>query len=79
MTVLARGAVEIGVTFASEIQEPGVEVVGVLPSEISTPTGLVGYVSTRAKSPDAAKALLMYLSSPEASDVYWGFGMLPGR
>lgn len=79
MTLLARGEVEIGVTFASEIQEPGVEVVGALPNEISKPTGLVGYVSVHAKSPAAARALLKYLSSPEASEVYRAFGMLPGR
>jgi molybdate transport system substrate-binding protein len=67
------------VTFASEIQEPDVEVVGILPDEISKPTGLVGYVSAQAKSPAAARALLKYLSSAEAADVYRGLGMLPGR
>lgn len=79
MTVLAKGEVEIGVTFASEIQEPDVEVVGILPDEISKPTGLVGYVSAQAKSPAAARALLNYLSSAEAADVYRELGMLPGR
>jgi len=79
MTLLAQGEVEIGVTFASEIQEPGVEVVGVLPDEISKPTALVGYVGTRARSPAAAKALLAYLSSSDASYVYREFGMLAGR
>jgi molybdate transport system substrate-binding protein len=79
MTLLAKGEVDIGVTFLSEIHEPGVEVVGVLPREISQPTALVGYVSTRARSPAAAKALLMYLSSPEAVDVYTALGMLPSR
>ena len=79
MTLLAKGEVDIGVTFLSEIHDPGVEVVGVLPREISQPTALVGYVSTRARSPAAAKALLMYLSSPEAVDVYTALGMLPSR
>jgi molybdate transport system substrate-binding protein len=79
MTLLAKGEVEIGVTFASEIQEPGVEVVGDLPNEISQPTGLVGYVSAHARSPAAAKALLAYLSSAEAADVYKAFGMRPDR
>ena len=47
MAALARGDVEIGLTFISEIlTEPGVESVGPLPREISTPTGLVGFVST---------------------------------
>jgi molybdate transport system substrate-binding protein len=79
MEVLARGEVEIGVTFVSEIHDPGVEVVGVLPWEISTPTGLVGFISAHAKAPEAAKALLAYLASPEAALVYKAMGMQPGR
>ena len=78
MLVLAKGEVEIGLTFLSEIHDPGVEVVGMLPREISTPTALVGYVSAHAKAPEAAKALL-YLSSPEAAEVYKSLGMVPGR
>ena len=79
MAMLAKGEVEIGLTFLSEIHDPGVEVVGVLPREISNPTALVGYVSAHAKSPVAAKALLMYLSSPEVAGVYRELGMQPGR
>lgn len=79
MALLAKGEVDIGVTFLSEIHDPGVAVVGLLPSEISKPTALVGYVSTHARSPAAARALLMYLSSPEAADVYKALGMVPGR
>ena len=80
MALLAKGDVEIGLTFISEIiTEPGVEVVGPLPRGISTPTALVGFVSTHAKAPEAAKALLSYLSSPAAAAVYKMFGMQPGR
>ena len=79
MALLARGEVEIGLTFLSEIHDPGVEVVGPLPREISTPTALVGFVSTRAKAPEAAQALLSYLSSPEVAGVYRSLGMQPGR
>jgi molybdate transport system substrate-binding protein len=78
MALLARGEVDVGVTFLSEIHDPGVQVVGLLPGEISTPTALVGYVSTHAKSPAAATALLAYLASPEAGKVYEALGMLPG-
>jgi molybdate transport system substrate-binding protein len=80
MELLAKGDVDIGVTFISEIiTEPGVEVVGPLPRDISTPTGLVGFVSAHAKDPAAAKALLSYLSGPEAAVVYKERGMVPGR
>jgi molybdate transport system substrate-binding protein len=80
MAMLANGEVEIGLTFISEIvTEAGVEVVGALPREISTPTALVGFLSAHAKAPEAAKALLTYLSSPAAAAVYKKYGMQPGR
>jgi molybdate transport system substrate-binding protein len=79
MAVLAKGEVDIGLTFASEISDPGVDIVGPLPREISTPTGLVGFVSAHARAPAAARTLLSYLSSPEAADVYKSLGMVPGR
>ena len=79
MAVLAKGEVDIGLTFLSEIHNPGVDIVGPLPREISTPTGLVGFVSARAKAPEAAKALLNYLSSPEVAGIYTSLGMVPGR
>jgi molybdate transport system substrate-binding protein len=80
MDALAKGEVEIGLTFISEIiTEPGVESVGALPREISTPTGLVGFLSADAKAPAAARALLTYLSSPEAAAVYKARGMQPAR
>jgi molybdate transport system substrate-binding protein len=79
MALLAKGEIEIGLTFLSEIHDPGVEIVGPLPREISTPTGLVGFVSAHAKAPAAAQALLTYLASPEVAGVYKSLGMQPGR
>jgi molybdate transport system substrate-binding protein len=80
MEMLARGDVDIGLTYISEIiTEPGVELIGPLPRDISTPTGLVGFVSAHAKDPAAAKALLSYLSGPQAAAVYKERGMAPGR
>ena len=79
MAMVAKGEVEIGLTFVSEMRNDGIDIVGPLPRAISTPTGLVGYVSTHAKDPAAAKALLEFLSSPDAAAVYQGEGMQPGR
>lgn len=79
MELVAKGEVEIGLTFLSEMEDPGIEVVGPLPCEISTPTILVGFVSAHAKDPAIAKALLAYLSSPEAAAIYKAKGMKPGR
>jgi len=78
MKMVADGEVEIGLTFLSEMDEPGIDVVGPLPRAISTPTSLVGFVSAHAKDPAAAKALLQYLSSPAAAPVYKEHGMQPG-
>jgi molybdate transport system substrate-binding protein len=79
MQLLTRGDIDVAVTFASEVNDPGVDVVGVLPRDISTPTGLVGFISSDAKSPDAAKALLAYLSSSDAAMAYRACAMTPGR
>ena len=79
MQLLTRGDIDVAVTFSSEVNDPGVDVVGVLPREISTPTALVGFISSRAKAPEAAKALLAYLSSADAATAYRACAMQPGR
>ena len=60
------------------MQDAGIEVVGPLPAEIAPPTTLVGFVSAHAKDPGAAKALLAYLSGPDAATVYRANGLQPG-
>jgi molybdate transport system substrate-binding protein len=77
--MVAKGEVELGMTFYSEINDPGVDKVGMLPKEVSPRTALVGFVSSHAKNPAAAKALLQYLSSPAASAVYKSVGMDPAH
>jgi molybdate transport system substrate-binding protein len=79
MQLLVRGEIDVAITFASEINDPGVEVVGPLPRSISIPTGLVGFVSAHTADPAAARAILRYLSSPDAAAVYRACGMEPGR
>lgn len=79
MDLLINGDIDFAVSFASEINVPGVEIVGPLPREISIPTSLVGFLSTSASSPVAAEALLKYLASSEAAAAYMACGMKPGR
>ena len=79
MAMVAKGEAEIGLTFLSEMGEPGVEPAAALPRQISPPTTLVGFISTHAKDPAAAKALLDYLSSPAAAYAYKAQKMQPGR
>ena len=79
MKMVANGEAEMCFTFLSEMVDPGIEVVGPLPKEISTPIALVGFVSSHAKDPAAARALLDYISSPEAASAYKAHGLQPGR
>jgi molybdate transport system substrate-binding protein len=79
MAMVAKGEAEIGLTFLSEMEDPGIDVAGPLPREISTPTSLVGFVSSHAKDPAAAKSLLEYLSSPGAGAAYRAHRMQPGH
>jgi molybdate transport system substrate-binding protein len=53
----------------------GVDRVGGLPVGASTPIDVVGFVSTHAADPKAAKALLDYLKSPDAEAAYEAAGM----
>ena len=79
MAMVAKGEAEIGLTFLSEMGEPGVEIVGPLPRTIAPPTALVGFVSAHAKDPAAAQSLLDYLTSPAAASAYKAQKMQPGR
>jgi molybdate transport system substrate-binding protein len=77
--MVANGEAEIGMTFVSEMTDPGIDIVGVLPKEVSPWTPLVGFISTHSKNPEAAKALLKFLSSPEALAAYKAARMQPGK
>ena len=79
MRMVAAGEVDIGLTFVSEMKQPGIDVVGPLPKEISPPTTLVGFVSSHAKDPAAAQALLDYLASPAAAPAYKAQNMQPAH
>jgi molybdate transport system substrate-binding protein len=68
--VVARGEVEIGFQQVSElIHVPGVTFVGALPSELQPGFTFAGAITTAARQPDAAAALLKFLVSPDATAV----------
>jgi len=79
LELLKRGDIDYAISFSSEVNDPAVDVVGQLPRDISTPTALVGFISSHAKSPDAAKALLAYMSGPDGAAAYRACAMTPGR
>ncbi|MDX2142056.1 MAG: substrate-binding domain-containing protein [Rhodospirillaceae bacterium] len=77
MAILARGEADIGVTYITEVTEPGVEVVGPLPLEISTPTALTAFLAAKPIEPAAARALVNYMSRADAIPLYKSLRMLP--
>ena len=76
--VVARGEAEIGFQQVSElINVPGADFVGTVPAEIQPPTFFVGALPKGSQQPDAAVALLRFLSSAEAAAVITKAGLKP--
>jgi molybdate transport system substrate-binding protein len=77
--MVASGDSDLCLAYVSDMRNPGVDVVGPLPRDAAATDDLIGFVATHAKNPTAAKALLDYLSSPEAAPFYRDGGMKPGH
>jgi molybdate transport system substrate-binding protein len=76
--VVARGEVEIGFQQVSELLHvPGVTFVGALPAEVQPGFNFAGAITTKARQPDAARALLEFLSSPQAASALAKNGLAP--
>jgi molybdate transport system substrate-binding protein len=76
--VVARGEVEIGFQQVSElIHVPGVTFVGVIPAELQPGFSFAGAITSAARQPDAALALLRFLASPEAASTILKAGLTP--
>lgn len=76
--VVARGEAEIAFQQISELLPvPGIELVGPLPPDIQEITVFAAGLHAHAKSPDAAKALVKFLTSPVAAPVIRSKGMEP--
>jgi molybdate transport system substrate-binding protein len=77
---VAKGEAEIALgPYLSDMRNPGLDVVGALPPEASTPVDITGFLSTSVKDPKAAKALLDYLSSHEVATVYEAARIFPAH
>jgi molybdate transport system substrate-binding protein len=78
-TQVEKGDLEIGMLLLSDIipNKDKYDIVGVLPRKISTPIAIVGFLSKKASDPVGAKALLHYLTSPEARAIFkdGGYGL----
>lgn len=76
--VVARGEAEVGFQQVPElVHVPGVDFVGTVPSEVQPPTLFVGALPRNSQQPEAAIALMRFLSSAEAVDVITKAGMKP--
>lgn len=77
--VLARGDAELGFQQVSElVHVKGIEYLGPLPADIQHVTVFSAGLHASAKEPDAAKALVKFLTAPDAAPVIRKTGMEPG-
>ena len=66
----AKGETEIAITQISEIVPvPGVDLVGPLPQELQNTTVFAAGLSANAKEPEAARALIKFLTGPGAAEI----------
>jgi molybdate transport system substrate-binding protein len=73
--LVAKGEVELGIAQASEIVPiAGTQLVGALPGELGSLTLFSGGVGADSGSADAAKALIEFLSGPEAAPRFKASG-----
>ncbi len=76
--VVARGDAEIGFQQISELLPiPGIDYVGPLPPEVQKVSVFSAGVVVGAKNPDAARALIQFLSSPAAAPAITKSGLEP--
>ncbi len=76
--VVARGEADMVVVVASRIVGvPGVELVGLIPAEVQTNIGFIAGVSSASREPEAAHALVRYLTAPAAEPVLRKAGIEP--
>lgn len=76
--VVARGELEIGFQQVAElIHVPGVTFVGTIPAAVQPPTFFAGVITATSTQPDAAAALLRFLTSPAAAPVISKAGLTP--
>lgn len=77
--VMARGEADLGFQQISELRHlKGIDYLGPLPADIQHITVFSAGLHTAATAPDAAKALIKFLTGPEAGLIIRRSGMEPG-
>lgn len=76
---MARGEAELAIQQISAlIPYTGIVVVGPLPPELQYVTTLSAGTGTAGKAPDAVKAFITFLATPEAAVLIRAKGLEPG-
>ena len=76
--VVARGEAEIGFQQVSElIHVAGVTFVGAIPAELQPGFSFAGAITSTARQPEAAAALIRFLASPEVAPTILKAGLTP--
>ena len=74
--LISSGEAEIGLQQVSELLDnPDVEVIGMLPPELQQITVYSAGITTSAKAPDAAQAMVRALTTPEAIAIFKAKGL----
>jgi molybdate transport system substrate-binding protein len=78
-SIIANGEVELGFQQISEISHfGGVDYVGPLPADVQEYTTFSSGIVSGARQAEAAKALVKFLTAPEAAPAFKNRGMEPG-
>jgi molybdate transport system substrate-binding protein len=78
-SIIASGEAELGFQQVSELSHfPGIDYVGPLPQEVQFITVFSSSLMAGAKEVEGAKALIKFLTAPEAASAYKKRGMEPG-
>ncbi|MBB5693284.1 substrate-binding domain-containing protein [Muricoccus pecuniae] len=77
-TVVARGDAEVGFQQVSELLPiQGIDYIGTIPEAVQQPTIFCAGIAANAREPEAARALIRFLASPEAAPVLTRTGLEP--
>ena len=77
--MLVSGEIDIAIQQIPELAfVSGIELVGPLPHDLQATTVFAAGVPSNANQPEAARAMILFLQSPEAAAVFKAGGFDPG-
>jgi molybdate transport system substrate-binding protein len=74
---VARGEAELGVFLLTVLTAPGLDAAGPFPAALQQEVVFTAAVAASAREPEAAKAFIAYLTTPDAKAVFKAKGMNP--